>query len=272
LLLVEAQTGAAADNTQPQIVEIPRSHLACQQPSVRTVGVAHISRHFIIQPPSLNARQQFATQGNRLHTAHKCCQLPRVGADIANGPGTGKQWIAAPAGLFVIGDFQPFAEPALQVFHLDSPDLPQFPCRHSVPGFAHHRQGAVIMGEDKPATAVAHLTRQRIAFLKADAERFVANHMNTLRQKRLRHRHVQMIGRDDGYRINTVIPRRFPLRHLLPAGIASVRRDKQRIAGTGRHLRAGRKRPRHQFKLIVQTGCNAVNRADKCAFTAAHHA
>ncbi len=239
MLLVEAQAGAAADNPQPQIVEIAARHLACQQSPMRAVSVAHIGHHFVVQPSALHAGHQLAAQRNRLHPADKGRQLPGVGANIANRARPGERRIATPARLFIVGLFQSFTEPPLQVLHFDTPDIAQLARRNPRPGFAHHRQGAVIMGKDKPAAAIADCFRQRPALVQADAERLIADDVDTAFKKRLRHRHMQMVRGDDRHHINAVLPRRFALRHLLPAGVTAIRGDKKRCAGARRHVSAG---------------------------------
>ena len=196
-----------------------------------------------------------------------------MGTDIAQrSTRTGLRRIHAPSGLLLACGFQRGAQPVLHVLGVYQPDLAQIARRHHSPGLARHGVAAVVVGQRKQAVAGAHAGHQRLRVGQRGGQRLVANHVDSGLQKSLRHGRVQVVGGDDGDRVDAVGPFRLRLRHGAVIAVRAVEGDMQ-LGGTGAGaLGVGRQGAGHQFIAVIHARSDAVHRADESPLPAPHHA
>ena len=247
-------------------------HLAGPDGTARAVGIAQQHLGVVVDGPAGHEAAELGAQLGQRLARHVIRQVPGMRADVANRAAAGLGRVGAPGGLLVAAAFQRLGQPVLRVFGLHHADVAQPALQHHLPRHAHHRVGAVVVGDGEDQ---ALLLRQRGELLRIGAgggDGLVADDVDAGLQKRRGRRGVQVVGRDDGHGLDAVFTRGFGLRHGLEAVVGARRVQAQCQARAARLFGRGRQCAGHQFVLVVQPRGDAVHAADEGAFTAAHHA
>ena len=196
-----------------------------------------------------------------------------MGADVAQRTTrTGLRRVHAPGGLLLACGFQRGAQPVLHVLGVYQTNISQIARRHHGPGLAGHGVAAVVVGQRKQAVAGAHAGHQRLRVGQRRGQRLVANHVDARLQKSLRHGRVQVVGRDDGDRVDAVGALRFSLCHGAVVAVGTVGRDMQLGRAGAGALGVSRQGAGHKFIAVVHARGDAVHRADEGPLPATHHA
>ena len=227
----------------------------------------------VVELAAVHKSRQISADLVHLLAADEARQVFGVGADVAQRTTrSGLRRVHAPRGLLLARGFQRGAQPVLHVLGVHQADFAQIARRHHGPGLARHGVAAVVVGQRKQAVAGAHAGHQRLRVSQCRGQRLVANHVDAGLQKSLRHGRVQVVGRDDGDRVDAIGSIRFRLRHGAVVAVSAVRRDVQ-LGGAGAGaLGVGRQGAGHQFVAVVHARGDAVHRADERALPATHHA
>src|SRR5262249_40277404 len=83
LFLPPFESGLFTVHSQPQIVFVAASHLACPQQSARSPIPTQHHLHVIVEPPSRHKDRSLRCNLCRLQPTHKACQVVRMCPNIA---------------------------------------------------------------------------------------------------------------------------------------------------------------------------------------------
>ena len=190
-----------------------------------------------------------------------------MGADVADRARPGHLRIGAPVGLLAAGVV---GKPALQELRLHQPQIADPALGHDRSRLAHHRVGAVVVGQEQPRRAASGCVRDFAGLPGRGGQRLVADDVDAGVEKGGRHRRVKVVRRHHRHRADPVVARRFRPRHLAKVGIAAVEAEVSRRRLRPRRVR--RQRACDQPEAAVHARGDAVDGADERALAAADHA
>ena len=196
-----------------------------------------------------------------------------MGADITRGSaGPALRRIGAPAGLFLPGLFQRFAQPVLRIFDLYHADLAQIAMCHHLARLPHHGISRVVMRQHKDRARGFGSFRKLLRLCQRGCQWLVADHMDAAPQELHRNGRMHVVRGHDRDRLNAILAARFADGHVGKAGIDAAL-GQAKVGTRGQRFFRGRaEAPRHQLELVVDAGGDAVNAANKGVAPAAHHA
>ena len=272
ILLPPVDRSLLAIDAEPQPVTLASGHLRNHQHAASAVLQPEKGAAVVVQQPSGDHRPQRRVQARHLQARHILNQVEGMGANVADAAaGAVERRIGPPRRLLLPRPLQRRAQPPLQVFDGNLANLSQSAAGADGPRLAHQRIAGIGMRQRVRQAGAGHRSLQSQRLFIGSRSRFVAHHRKPRLQRGLGHRQVQMIGRCDDHKVDSVRPLPLRRQHLPVARIRPTGIDPETLARRARPLRRLRERPGHQLDPAVQLGSHLVHRPDEGSRAAANH-
>ncbi len=227
----------------------------------------------VVEAAPFHEGVELRREGGDLVADDELGEVEGMGADVADragGAGAGR--IRAPFGLLAAGLLDAGGEPILRVFHLHDADGPELARLHHGARLPHQGIAGVIVRDREDQAGFTGELRELIGLAPRGRQRLVADHMDAGLQEGAGGCGMGVVRRDDGDRVDAVLQPPLAARHLVEIAIDAIRLEEQILAGGLGPLRVGGEGARHKLPAVVETGRDAVHRADEGAAPAADHA
>ena len=232
----------------------------------------HVS--IVVQRAARAHGAEVGAEGFNLQPGHGTQQVFGMRANVAHGARRAAQRrVHTPGGLLAAGGLGGRGQPALVVLHHHLAHRADGTALHHVAHLAHQRVAGVVVGHAKHRALFFDGGHQVARLRTCVHQRLVAHHMEAGFHKGLGHGVVQVVGRDDGNKVDALFGWAAQLvgQQLLPAAVVAVIGQKQVAARGACLVGAAGEGAGHQFDLAVQRGSLAVHAADEGIAAAAHH-
>ena len=198
-----------------------------------------------------------------------------MGADVAHAAGRAAAFgVGAPASLLLSGGFETRGQPALRILDDDFADSAELAGADHVAGFFHQRVTGVIVREAIKQAGLFHNLRELPGLGEVKGGGFVAEDVETVFQRHLRRREMNVVRRDDGDEVHAFAFGQpgLALDHLLECAVTAFRREEQVRAAGLRAFGVGGKSAADKFDQLVygrRDTMHATSQMRRCR--ARHH-
>ncbi len=234
LFLVPFQPALAAVDPDGQRVLVVDRDLAGIEDATSAIVEAQQQVGVVLERLVVHKHAEVGTQRSDALTGDVLSQLECVGTDVAQAAtAAGAQRIELPRLVFDAGRGKIAGQPALWVLDHDLADAAQFAAQHAGPCLLHHRIATVVVGQAEETPAAPHQVHQLLRLPQGRGHGLLAEYVEPGLQRPAGDGGVQVVGRDDGDKVDTLGGWSGGLgqQHFVVRGIDSSSRQEKLSAG-----------------------------------------